>query len=217
VQGWASSLTFDILMNASMGQLTPPAGAVATLKPASAHFFRYPMDQFRLPLTTALLYTSNAYSLSSPAGHRDRAGLFAVLLIILNIGGHSLPRVPARCLLRVADWHSGNVYSPSTRTPSMAEPRVTLDDAVILVRCTTRSLFKSVEFALPEVKKCFDPGAKLPRKTRSRAAAALLILKEIRSPLEEVNCAIQYLESAIKREDDSEPKQTDIGLKIVRD
>ena len=99
----------------------------------------------------------------------------------------------------------------------MAEPRVTLDDAVILVRCTTRSLFKTVEFALPEVKKCFDPGVKLPRKTRSRAAAALLILKEIRSPLEEVNCAIQYLESAIKREDDSGPKQTDISLKIVPD
>ena len=73
MQGWASSLTFDILMNASMGQLTPPAGAVATLKPASAHFFRYPLDQFRLPLAATLLYTSNAYSFSPPAGHRDRA------------------------------------------------------------------------------------------------------------------------------------------------
>ena len=73
MQGWASSLTFDMLMNnASMSKLTPPTEAAA--EDGLGSLLSLPAGSVRLPLTATLLYTSNAYSFSPPAGHRDRAG-----------------------------------------------------------------------------------------------------------------------------------------------
>jgi hypothetical protein len=97
----------------------------------------------------------------------------------------------------------------------MPEPRVSLDDAAVLLRCSARTLFKTVESVLPEVKKSLSPITRKPQGGQSRSAAALLVLKEVTGSLEQVHLALQCLESAIKREADSGPEQSDMSPKIA--
>jgi hypothetical protein len=97
----------------------------------------------------------------------------------------------------------------------MSEPRVSLDDAAILLRCSARTLFKIVEIVLPELKKSLDPTVRLPRNCPSHAAAAMLVVKDVRDSLEQVSFAVQCLECAIKRDADSGIEQLDTNLKIV--
>jgi hypothetical protein len=151
-----------------------------------------------------------------PAGEQvARLVCFDALLVFLNIGGHVLSYPPAPCLLVVAYLTTESVDSVNERNRKMSEPRVSLDDAATLLRCTTRSLFKIVEIVLPELKKSLDPTVRLPRNCRSRAAAAMLVLKEVRDSVEQVSFAMQCLESAIKRDADSGAEQLDTSLKIA--
>jgi hypothetical protein len=97
----------------------------------------------------------------------------------------------------------------------MPEPRISLDDACVLLRCSARTLFKTVEFALPELRKSLDAASPKPIGKRSRVSTAQLILKEIADSLDRVSYAMQCLQSAIKREDASPPDETGTSLKIA--
>jgi hypothetical protein len=92
------------------------------------------------------------------AGHQvARAVCIVALLVFLNIIGHLLSHAPAPYLLGVAYLITGNVNAVNMRNRKMPEPRVSLDDAAILLRCSARTLFKTVEFVLPEVKESLSP------------------------------------------------------------
>jgi len=97
----------------------------------------------------------------------------------------------------------------------MPEPRINLDDACVLLRCSTRTLFKTVEFVVPELRKSLDAAPPKPIGKRSRITTAQLILKKITDSLDQVSYAMQCLQSAIKRKDAPPPDETGTSLKIA--